>query len=124
MIPLLGEADAIWLSDDATYREPETYKESRGCPDKDEWRRARSLERKALQEREVMDVVETPDGMKPIKSRYFYKRKYHKDGSVKKYKARLGGVLGYGQVPGVDVFNTFAPVVKGKSPCDTCWPWH
>ena len=34
-----------------------------------------------------------------------------KDGSIKKYKAHLVA-LGYGQVPGVDVFNTFAPVVK------------
>jgi hypothetical protein len=60
MLPLLDEADAIRLSDE--------------CPDKDEWQRARSLERMALQEREVMEVVETPDGVKPIKSRYVYKR--------------------------------------------------
>ena len=40
-----------------------------------------------------------------------YKRKYNKDGFIKKYKARFVA-LGYGQVPGVEVFNTFAPVVK------------
>ena len=58
-----------------------------------------------------MRVVPTPPGVKPIKSRYVYRRKYNKDGSIKKYKARLVA-LGYGQVSGVDVFNTFAPVVK------------
>ena len=56
-------------------------------------------------------MVPTPAGVKPIKSRYVHKRKYNKYGSIKKYKARLV-VLGYGQVPGVDVINTFAPVVK------------
>ena len=58
-----------------------------------------------------MRVVPTPAGVKPIKSRYLYKRKYNKDGSIKKYKARLAA-LGYGLAPGVDVFNTFVPVVK------------
>ena len=33
------------------------------------------------------------------------------DGFINKYKARLVA-LRYGQVLGVDVFNTFAPVVK------------
>ena len=56
-------------------------------------------------------MVRTPMGVRPIKSRYVYKRKHNKDGSVKKYKARLVA-LGFGPVPGVDVFNTFAPVVK------------
>ena len=59
-----------------------------------------------------MSVVPIPSGVSPIKSRYVYKRKHNKDGSIKKYKARLVA-LGYGQRSGIDVFNTFAPVVKG-----------
>ena len=65
-----------------------------------------------LFERQVMRVVPTPPGALPIKSRYAYKRKYNnKDGTVKKYKVRLVA-LGYRQVSGVNVFNSFAPVVK------------
>jgi hypothetical protein len=50
--------------------------------------------------------------VRPVKSRYVYKRKFKKDGSLKKYKARHIA-LGFGQVKRVDVHNTFAPVVKG-----------
>lgn len=49
-----------------------------------------------------MHVVPTTPGVKPIKFRYVYKRKHRKDGSFKKYKARLVA-QGYGQVPGVNV---------------------
>ena len=48
---------------------------------------------------------------KPTHSRYIYKRKYNKIGSITKYKARLEALV-YGQVPDVDVFNTLATVVK------------
>ena len=54
-----------------------------------------------------MRVVPTLSGLEPVKSRYVYKRKYNMDGSIKEYMARL-----VAQVPGVDIFNTFAPVVK------------
>ena len=105
------DVDSIFMTDGAQYREPETYQESLDCAERHEWRAARAAERRALQDRGVLRVVPTPTGVKPIKSRYVYNRKYHKDESIKKYKARLVA-LGCGQVPGVDVFNTFAPVVK------------
>ena len=108
--PCLSDMDKGLLTDCATYREPETYQESLDCPEHQDWRAARANERRAQQERGVMRVVLTPAGVKPIKSRYVCKRKYNKDGSIKKYKARFVA-LGYGQVPGVDVFNTFAPIV-------------
>ena len=104
----LDDVDSILLTDCADYREPEKFQESLDCAEHNEWRAARAQERRALQLREVMVVVPSPSGVKPIKSRYVYKRKYNKDGSIKKYKARLVA-SGYGQVPGVDVFNTFAP---------------
>ena len=45
-----------------------------------------------------------------LKSHYVYCRKYNNDSSIKKYKARLVA-LGYGQVFGVDVFNTFVKCI-------------
>ena len=99
------------MSDSVQYRAPESYQDLLRCVEAAEWRSARKLERRALIERGVMRVVPTPPGVKPIKSQYVYRRKYNKDGSIKKYKARLVA-LGYRQVSWVDVFNTFAPVVK------------
>ena len=100
---LLQEADCVLMSDSVQYREPESYQESLRCEEASEWRTARKLERRALIERGVMRVVPTPPGVKPIKSRYIYRRKYNKNGSIKKYKARLVA-LDYGLVSGVDVF--------------------
>ena len=88
-----------------------TISQSLQCAEHEGWKRAGAAEREALHARGVMSVVPTPVGVKPIKSRYVFKRKYKKDGTIRKYKARLVA-LRYGQVPGVDVFNAFAPVVK------------
>ena len=99
------------MSDSVQNREPESYQESLRCKEAAEWSTVYKLERRALIKRGVMRVVPTPPGVKPIKSRYVYRRKYNKDGSIKKDEARLVA-LGYGQVYGVDVFNIFAPVVK------------
>ena len=101
--PCLNDVDdSLLMTDTVTYREPETYQESLDCAEHQEWRTARANERSALQERGVMRVLPTPTVAKPIKSRYVYQRKYNKDRSIKKYKAKMVA-LGHGQVPGVDI---------------------
>ena len=112
---LLDTTACVLMSDSVDYsREPETYQESLLCAEAPEWRRARKRKRDTqLPERQMMRVVPTPSGARPIKSQYIYKRKYNnKDGTVKKHKASLVA-LEYGQVCGVDVLiHLFAPVVK------------
>ena len=104
--------DSMWYSEAESTRDPETHQQSLECKEHKEWKAARKRERDSILQKDVMHVVEIPPGVKPIKSKYVYKRKYDKRGRLKKYKARLVA-LGYGQVAGVNVWNTFAPVVKG-----------
>ena len=107
----LQDADSQ-VQDGSKYEpEPVTHQQSLDCAEAKHWSRARNHERNALQARGVFEVAKIPSGVKPINSKYVYKRKFNKSGLLKKYKARMVG-LGYGQVAGLDVFNTFAPVVK------------
>ena len=55
-----------------------------------------------------MCVVRTPTGVLPINYRYVYKRNTT---FIKKVQGAVMVALAFGQVPGVDVFNTFGPVV-------------
>jgi hypothetical protein len=107
----LVDADECLLTANEYPPEPVTYEESLIGPESKQWKIARQNERRALQQKDVLEAVPKPDGIRPVKSRYVYKRKFDKSGELKKHKARMIA-LGFGQVQGVDVFNTFAPVVK------------
>jgi hypothetical protein len=107
---LLDDADAVFMTDDLP-PEPVSHAESLRGPECKYWKRARRNERHALEKRRVMDVCKTPPGVKPLKSKYVYKRKRDKVGKIKKFKARLV-IMGCGEEPGPDIPNTFAPVVK------------
>ena len=104
-LPLLAATYSIFKTDYSiclSYREPETHQESLDCTGCREWRRARG--RRSMP---YSVVVPTPPSIRPIKSRYVYKRKHNKDSSVKKIcKARLVA-LDSDQMSGVDVFTTF-----------------
>jgi len=56
-----------------------------------------------------------PQNQKPIKSKYIFKIKINRDGSLR-YKVRLCA-CGYSQKYGIDYDETFAPTAKYKSLC-------
>ena len=92
--------------------EPQGYKDSLASPQSQQWSDARMKEKASLHKRKVMALHRIPEGAKILKSRYIYKIKRDSQGKVKEFKARLV-VLGCQQEKGVDVEQTFAPVVKG-----------
>ena len=65
------------------------------------WVRAMDEEMMALQKNKTWEVVELPNGKKPVGCRWVFTVKYRADGSVDRYKARLVA-KGYTQTYGVD----------------------
>ena len=66
--------------------EPADFGEAVGKP---EWEQAMDEEMVALDDNETWDLVQLPQGKKPISCKWVYKIKHNTDGSVSRYKARL-----------------------------------
>jgi hypothetical protein len=65
----------------------------------------------SLEANKTWEVVERPDSVNVVGSKWVFKLKCTETGNIDKYKARLVA-QGFTQVPGVDYFDTFAPVTK------------
>eukprot|EP00253_Pinus_taeda_P004701 PITA_04701 len=65
----------------------------------------------SLHKNEAWDLVDLPDGRKPIGNKWVFKKKTNGEGKVEKYKARLAE-KGYSQVSGIDFGDIFSPVAK------------
>ena len=67
-------------------------------------------ELKSLRDLGSFKMVSRPSGANILESTWAFKKKRYPDGALKKFKARFC-VRGDQQIDGLDVFETFAPVV-------------
>jgi hypothetical protein len=100
MVAEISEAEAL---------EPRNLKEAKARPDWPLWEKAIEEELKVLKESETWELVVPPDGANIIGSKWVFRAKKDAAGNVVRYKARLVA-QGFSQVPGIDYFDTFAPV--------------
>lgn len=91
-----------------------TFAQAMSSEDQEKWLHAMDQELNAIYGAGTFELVELPPGRKAIASKWVFRVKRDHLGAVTKYKARLVA-CGYTQVPGVDFFETFAPVARAES---------
>ncbi|GKA53712.1 ribonuclease H-like domain-containing protein [Tanacetum coccineum] len=75
------------------------------------WKQAMCDEYKALIDNNTWVLIPRPPNVNIVRSMWMYKHKYNADGSLNRYKARLGA-NGRSQQQGIDCDEIFSPVVK------------
>ncbi|GJS44558.1 ribonuclease H-like domain-containing protein [Tanacetum coccineum] len=95
-----------------------------------QWRNAMYDEYYALVKNGNWLLVPRPAGVNTVRSMWLFKHKFHADGTLSRYKARLVA-NGSSQQLGVNFDETFSPVVKPTSICTVLslvvsrkWPIH
>jgi hypothetical protein len=83
-------------------------------PDSKKWQVTMRSKIDSMGENQVRNLVDPPDGVKPIECKSIYEKKKDMDGNVNIYKDRLVA-KGFRQVQGVDYDESFSPVVMLKS---------
>ncbi|GJS73957.1 zinc finger, CCHC-type containing LTR copia-type gag-polypeptide [Tanacetum coccineum] len=91
--------------------EPRRFKTAAKDP---KWMKAMNEEFQALQQNQTWVLVPRPGSANFIGSKWVYRIKYNSDGTIERYKARLVA-QGCSQIPGLDYYHTFSPVVKAST---------
>ena len=91
--------------------EPQNLKEAKARPDWPLWEKAIEEELEVLKVAGTWELVDAPEGVNIVGSKWVFRAKKDAAGNVVRYKARLVA-QGFSQVPGVDYFDTFAPVAR------------
>lgn len=93
---------------------PNSLAEAKRSPNWPQWEEAMNEEIKSLMEKNTWSIVPLPPGVKTIPCRWVYALKFAPDGTIIRFKARLVA-QGFRQVPGVDYFETYAPVTSAST---------
>lgn len=91
--------------------EPSSLADAKRRPDWADWERALDEELATLHEAGTWEIVEPPPGANIVGSKWVFKAKKDADGNIARKKARLVA-QGFSQVPGIDYFDTYAPVAR------------
>ena len=91
--------------------EPSCYAEAMQMDDCVKWEQAMQSEYDSIVGNDTWDLVELPEGKKPLPCKWVYKKKFTSNDPAPKYKARLVA-KGFKQQHGVDFDEIFSPVVK------------
>ncbi len=102
LVAAIGDSEAL---------EPRTLAEARRRSDWPLWEKAIEEELSALQCAGTWTLIDAPKGVNVVGSKWVFWAKKDAGGKVVRYKARLVA-QGFSQVPGVDYFDTFAPVAR------------
>jgi len=100
----IGEATA-----ESEALEPKTLAEARCHPDWAQWEEGIREELATLQAAGTWELADLPDGANLVGSKWVFRAKKDAAGHIVRHKARLVA-QGFSQVPGIDFFNTYAPV--------------
>ena len=106
----IGEQDY----DIGSVTDPITYEEAVSCPQSELWLDAMRDEIQSMRHNGVWELIELPNGHRPIGCKWVYKTKRDSKGKVEKFKARLVA-KGFTQREGVDYEATFSPVSSKDS---------
>ena len=94
--------------------DPRTLREAQAASDWPDWARAIEIEMENLRAHGTYELVEKPPGAHVIGSTLVFRRKRDAEGTITQHKVRVVA-QGFGQVPGLEFGETFAPVAKPSS---------